>query len=72
MPNVKTDNGLLVIVKKILNKNLTRLTQDDKIQKFECDQFKEVWHSRITKYNNVIYQLFKLSNCRNIILELFL
>ena len=33
------------------------------IKKCECDQFKQLSHSRITKDNNVTYQLFKISHC---------
>ena len=34
------------------------------IKKCECDQFKQLWHCRITNDNNVMYQLFKISHCK--------
>ena len=39
------------------------------IQKCECDQFKKLWHSRITNDNNVMYQLFKISHCKEMYTE---
>ena len=55
--------------------NYIWLMQDHKIdaksiKKCECDQFKQLWYSRITRItndNNVMYQLFKISHCKLVI-----
>ena len=39
-------------------------------KKCECDQFKHLWHSRITNDNNVMYQLFKISHCKDLYIEI--
>ena len=57
--------------------NYVWLMQDHKIdaksiQKCECDQFKQLWHSRITNNNNVMYQLFKTSHCKEMYTEILL
>ena len=40
------------------------------IKKCECDQFKQLWHSRITNDNNVMYQLFKISHCKEMYIKI--
>ena len=55
--------------------NYVWLMQDHKIdaksiQKCECDQFKQLWHSRIINNNNVMYQLFKTSHCKEMYTEI--
>ena len=42
------------------------------IKKYECDQFKQLclWHSRITNDNNVMYQLFKISHCKEMYIKI--
>ena len=45
-------------------------TDAKSIKKCECDQFKQLWQSRITNDNNVMYQLFKISHCKEMYIEI--
>ena len=40
------------------------------VKKCEYDQFKQLWHSRITNDNNVMYQLFKISHCKEMYIKI--
>ena len=40
------------------------------IKKCECDQLKQLWHRTITNDNNVIYQLFKISHCKEMYIKI--
>ena len=40
------------------------------IKKCECDQFKQLWHSRISNDNNVMYQLLKISHCKEMYIKI--
>ena len=40
------------------------------IKKCECDQFKQLRHSRITNDNNMMYQLYKISHCKEMYIEI--
>jgi hypothetical protein len=55
--------------------NYIWFTQDHKmyatsIKKCEYDQIKQLWHSRITNDNNIVYQLFKMSHCKEIYIKI--
>ena len=40
------------------------------IKKCKCVQFRQLWHSRITNDNNVMHQLFKISHCKEMYIEI--
>ena len=40
------------------------------VKKCVCDKFKQLWHSRITNDNNVMYQLFQILRCTEMYIEI--